>query len=235
VDLKDEPPAHGRARGSGSDYRSGQLDGADGTASPRDRQAEDPYSAENLARLAEDIEPLNAEELLSLAKELVREEAALECAERSKRMRARLAAWEPHARVWADEKGIYFQYADVAGERMLTFPVIDESAAIFDYVAWLLRQPNRWWLMRGAAVTSNPRLLRRAREWDERVHFVATPEEWIVDPRRRVCILQPKLFDFLYELPCYPIAASEEMEAWLRAEATQALQTRIDIKRPTDA
>jgi hypothetical protein len=62
-----EPPGQGPTRGFDGSYRRCWRDGPDGKTSPRNRQVDllsledepDPYSAENLQRLAESIKPLN--------------------------------------------------------------------------------------------------------------------------------------------------------------------------------
>ena len=143
-----------------------------------------------------------------------------------------LPGWRPQPLIWAHKDSPFFEWGDEAGELLWTFPIYSLDGILIDWCAWRREQPCRWWLKTGASIVSSPWLIERAVHWAQPVHFVSTPEQWIVDPRNRAVILQPALFDFAYELQRYPITASEDFEAWLRAQASRQLMSRITIGRP---
>jgi hypothetical protein len=142
----------------------------------------------------------------------------------------------PHTErlVWARDDSALFDFADEVGRLMLVAPVSDESE-IIDHVAWEAAKPTRWWLHTGTAMVTSPWLYTYAANWDVPVRLVATPAEWIIDPGRRSCILQPTIVDLWSALQGLPIRIDADLDAYLRAEMTRQRNARIHFERPFDA
>jgi hypothetical protein len=195
----------------------------------------DPDSADNLRRLAESIAPLDEAGLQCLEDLLCRDVAATRLAERKARARAELAAWKPRSLVWAHAESLYFEFADVAGEWMLTFPIFDELDALFDWAAWDPRRPECHWLKTGAALVTSPWLWQQAIDWHRPLRLVETVDEWTGDPLRCSVILQPEIFDHAYQLLRVPvIECSAALEAYLRARVWGQVMGRLNFREPTD-
>jgi hypothetical protein len=142
-----------------------------------------------------------------------------------------MQSWTPHCRVEAHDSSAFFEWAHEGGQEMWSFPILD-GAEVIDFVAWRREHPQRWWVKTGAALVTSPWLWESALNLGPPVYLVENPEEWVRDPRRRSCILQPDLLDLLYVVQRYPIVARERFQSWLRAQAIHQLTKRIGMGEP---
>jgi hypothetical protein len=141
--------------------------------------------------------------------------------------------WQPLARIEAGDGSDFFQYAEgELGRLAWTFPIFVGNAAI-DVVAWERARPQRWWLLRGEALTTSYFLVADAINWGEPLRLVATPEEWIKNPTRTACLLQPATIDLYALLSGIRVECSGDLAAFLRAEMRRQLESTLHFERPS--
>jgi hypothetical protein len=150
------------------------------------------------------------------------------------RLDAILPDWQPLDRIEARDDSDFFEYAEgELGRLAWTFPIFDAVSAVIDIVAWELTKPRKWWLHTGAALATSPYVFQDAVNWGEPLRLVATPEEWVRDPKRTACLLQPTKIDLRDLLSGHRVICSEDLEAFLRAEMRRQLESTLHFERPS--
>jgi hypothetical protein len=144
-----------------------------------------------------------------------------------------IAGWCPQDHITAADDSDFFEYDDSAVGLMWNFPIFGEGDELIDIVAWRRKRPERWWLYSGAALFTSAWLFRRAVEWGDPIHLVATPEEWVADPCHSAVILQPALVDLYSLLASLPrIDCTDDLRAFLRVQMIRQVQANINFGSP---